>query len=171
MRNKVLLIALVFILGCTLLGCNKSAAKKPITTKNRIVQTSPRTNRTPQPNMERVMADRFANIAKQVSGVKAATVVVNRNTGMGAKANTYTAMVGIELTSNMKGSASTRIKKEVADKIKANDKSVTKVLVTTDPNLITRLKDIATGVIKGKPVSSFATEINELAKRIAPTMK
>ncbi|MGE5455404.1 MAG: YhcN/YlaJ family sporulation lipoprotein, partial [Methylocystaceae bacterium] len=156
-------------LSASLLGCGRQAPK-PMTPGNKIAPNgtrSPNTTTTPQPNMERVMADRFSNLANQVSGVKGSTVVVNKN----ATGNTYTVMVGIELNADIKGSASEKVKKQVADRIKSNDTKVNKVLVTTDPDLITRLKDIASGVIKGKPVSSFAKEISELAKRIAPTMK
>jgi len=179
MRKNLWVLLLVAIFISTVWGCGGEAAK-PNQPNNKITQNKGTTPVTPQPNNERVMADRLANLASQVKGVKAATVVVNRNTtgnnnNMGTNNtttnNSFTAMVGIELNSDIKGSASESVKKQVADKIKSNEKQVTKVLVTTDPDLITRLKDIASGVINGKPVSSFATEIEELARRIAPSMQ
>lgn len=186
MRKNIWVLLLVAIFISAVWGCGGEAAK-PNQPNNKITQNKGTAPVTPQPNTERVMADRLANIATQVEGVKAATVVVNRNAndmgnnndtlGNGNNANNtttnnnYTAMVGIELNSDIKGTASDNVKKQVADKIKASEKNVSKVLVTTDPNLITRLKDIASGVINGRPISSFATEIEELARRIAPTMK
>jgi YhcN/YlaJ family sporulation lipoprotein len=78
-------------------------------------------------------------------------------------------MVGLEMKSGTQGTQATSAKKEVARRIKA-DPRVSKVMVTTVPNLVTRIKDIASGVLKGKPVSSFSTQMKELARRIAPTM-
>ncbi|MGE5543884.1 MAG: YhcN/YlaJ family sporulation lipoprotein, partial [Bacillota bacterium] len=62
-------------------------------------------------------------------------------------------------------------KKEVTNKLDKADKRVTRVLVTTNPDLVRRIEDIARGVLAGKPVQSFAKEITEVTKRIAPTIK
>lgn len=175
MRKLAWLMILVFILSGSVLGCG-TGTKKPLTTPKNNLQkgtsSTPKSTTTAQPNMERVLADRVATIAKQVGGVKSATVVVSRSTGTSMTTGTgYTAMVGIELSSNTKGSTAEMVKKQVGSRVKSKEKQITKVLVTTDPNMITRLKDIAAGVIKGRPISGFAKEIDELARRITPTMK
>lgn len=179
MRKIGWLLLLVFIMAVASAGCGGEAAKKPGLNNPSVTKKAPSPQtQNPEPNMERIMADRLSKIAAQVSGVKGATVVVTRNatdadkrTGTDTNTTGYTAMVGIELTADIKGDAAEGVKKQVADKIKSSEKQVTKVLVTTDPNLITRLKDIAAGIIKGKPITGFANEIEELARRIAPTMR
>lgn len=155
----------IAVLTAGMAGCG-TASKKPMTPKNMSSQSQQgyNTQKTPAPNQERVLADRFSRIATQVDGVKSATTVVQRMTN-----GKYTVMVGLELKSGV--TKPETIKKKVADRIKMTDHQVAKVLVTSDPQLVQRVKDIANGVIQGRPVSSFADQINELAKRMAPTMK
>lgn len=58
------------------------------------------------------------------------------------------------------------IKEEVKSKIMESDQRVSEVLVTTNPDMIKKLQDIAAGVIQGKPLQSYAQDINELDKSI-----
>lgn len=58
------------------------------------------------------------------------------------------------------------IKEEVKAKIMESDSRVSEVLVTTDPDMIKKLQDIAAGVIQGKPLQSYAQDINQLDKSI-----
>jgi len=164
-KRLVAACIVIAVLTAGMAGCG-TPAKKPMTPKNMSSQSQQgyNTQKTPTPNQERVLADRFSRIATQVDGVKSATTVVQRMAN-----GKYTVMVGLEMKNGV--TKPEKIKKEVADRIKMTDRQVSKVLVTSDPKLVQRLKDIANGVIKGRPVSSFADQINELAKRIAPTMK
>jgi len=59
-----------------------------------------------------------------------------------------------------------KIKEEVKAKIMESDQKVTEVLVTTNPDMIKKLQDVAAGVIQGKPLQSYAQDINELDKGI-----
>jgi YhcN/YlaJ family sporulation lipoprotein len=126
-------------------------AKKPVTTAN-----------TAQ---SRKLADNLTNRVTAIKGVRSATVVVQPAN------NRYTVLVGLTLNSDVKGTRTTAIKKEVTDKLKKADKRITRVMVTTNPDLVKRLEDIARGVLAGKPIQSFATEISELTRRIGPTVK
>lgn len=58
------------------------------------------------------------------------------------------------------------IKEEVRAKIMADDGRISEVLVTNDPDMIKRLQDVAAGVIQGKPMQSYAQDIEELNKNI-----
>jgi len=113
----------------------------------------------------RKLADMLTNKAVTVKGVRSATVVVQPAN------NRYTALVGLTLNSDVKGNQTEAIKKEVSNKLDKADKRINRVLVTTNPDLVRRLEDIARGVLAGRPVQSFADEIAELTRRMAPTIK
>jgi len=48
----------------------------------------------------------------------------------------------------------------------ASDRRISQVLVTTDPNLIKRINDVAAGIIEGKPIQNFQTEINDITGKL-----
>lgn len=77
-------------------------------------------------------------------------------------------MVGLNLNeASMKDqSMENKIKEEVKSKIRQSDQKVSEVLVTTNPDMIKKLQDVAAGVIQGKPLQSYAQEITELDKGI-----
>jgi hypothetical protein len=60
----------------------------------------------------------------------------------------------------------TSIKDEVKSKIMADNQTISEVLVTTNPDMIKKLQDVAAGVIQGKPMQSYAQDIQELDKNI-----
>lgn len=86
---------------------------------------------------------------------------------MGNKSGTMV-MVGLTLNSTTGNSAAktASTKSMVAKRIKASDKRISQVLVTTDPNLIKRLNDIAAGILEGKPVQSFSKDVRELNTKL-----
>ncbi|NLW91251.1 MAG: hypothetical protein GXY34_06580 [Syntrophomonadaceae bacterium] len=91
----------------------------------------------------------------------------NNNSMMGTKSGTVV-MVGVTLNQATSGSASKAVttKNMVAKRIKASDKKIGQVLVTTDPGLIKRLNDVAAGIIEGKPIQSFDKDIKDLNNRL-----
>ncbi|MDD3269391.1 MAG: YhcN/YlaJ family sporulation lipoprotein [Syntrophomonadaceae bacterium] len=70
-------------------------------------------------------------------------------------------MVGLTLDSANQDKA-TAIQTQVRNKLKASDKRISQVLVSTDPNMIKRINDVAAGIIQGKPIKTFQKDINEL---------
>jgi len=132
-----------------------------MTTDNRIVTDNRMTtdNRTTTDN--RVLSDRADKIVKEVTklkDVKSATVVITDST----------ALVGINLTSGTKGNLNAQIKKEVEDAVKKADRNIARVSVTADPDLFTRIGNIARDIGQGRPISGFATEVEEIIRRITP---
>ena len=77
-------------------------------------------------------------------------------------------MVGLILDpAAMKDEAKvTAIKEEVRSKIMANDQMIREVLVTNDPDMIKKLQDVAAGVIQGKPMQTYAQDVDQLNKTI-----
>ena len=173
---------LLCILLCAILlisGCQKAAQKPAPKSTPQVQQTSD--------SEKRVMASRFSNLATSVNGVQKATVVVastdpaatgNAKTGTDISglstptgeinAGKMVVMVGLNLDSKAMQDKTREqsIKEEVKSKIKGNDNRISEVLVTTNPDMIKKLQDVAAGVIQGKPMQSFAQDINELDKNI-----
>lgn len=189
LRRQVFLQCLCLAAILAVCGCGQSA-KKPAPDTNLdtgVQQTSDADKRT--------MASRFSTLATEVGGVQKATVVVAsraETTGVsvdpmtgfpndgsitppgppGDMANpeqgSLVAMVGITVDQSAMQNPDQvkKVKQQISDKIKADNDKVKEVLVTTDPNLVKKLQDVAAGIIKGQPVQSYAPDINELNKNI-----
>ncbi len=100
---------------------------------------------------------------KTVTGTRTtAKTAMNRNN------NGVLVMVGITLdaSTSSKPSMIANTKSMVAKRIKASDKRISQVLVTTDPNLIKRINDIAAGIIEGKPVQNYEQDVRDLKNRL-----
>lgn len=80
------------------------------------------------------MEQTLANDARKIKGVNDASVLVIGRT----------AFVGLDINKDMKGNKAKKIKKECANKLKANSK-LTSVMVTADPDLLQRIQDILAG--------------------------
>jgi YhcN/YlaJ family sporulation lipoprotein len=104
------------------------------------------------------MADSLAREAAKVNGVSKATVVLSYNT----------ALVGLDLKP---GADANTVKAEVGNVIKRANNMIKNVLVSTDPELNTRLVNISRGIAQGKPVDTFTKEIDQLRNRLSPTAK
>ncbi|MEN6351774.1 MAG: YhcN/YlaJ family sporulation lipoprotein, partial [Syntrophomonas sp.] len=89
----------------------------------------------------------------------------NNNQWMNAnQQNRIIVMVGLTLDQTIMKD-STKVKNTrnmVMNKLKASDKRIAQVLVTTDPNLIKRINDVAVGILEGKPIKTFQKDINDL---------
>lgn len=93
----------------------------------------------------------------------------NPNTAQNPPAGTNVSglmvMVGLSLDQGMNSAdKANEIKKTVANKLKASDKRISQVLVTTDPGLVQRLSDVAAGIIQGRPIQGYQEDINELTR-------
>jgi len=103
-------------------------------------------------------ADRIEDEVTKLEEVKSATVIITENT----------ALVGINLTSGTKGDLNTEIKKQVEDAVEKADKDIDRVSVTADPDLFTRIENIARDIGQGRPLSGFGQEVEEIIRRITP---
>lgn len=107
------------------------------------------------------LAERMAGVAERERGVKSATVVLAGST----------AYVGVNLDDNVEREQTGQVKRNVATKVKDTDARVARVLVSTDPDIVTRLERIAGEVEQGRPITAFTDEIEELNKRMTPTSR
>ncbi len=155
----VLIISTVFLVNIS--GCAVSKKPAPKPTPPAKITPTPTPAKKPAVPAAHALATKLSDAAQKVEGVKSATVVVSGST----------AFVGLEIKPGIEDKKTNEIKTKVADVVKKADNRIKAVNVTTDPNLITRLKRIADGIKKGKPISSFADELAEITRRIVPKTK
>lgn len=155
--KKIILITMVLMLGTSLLmgGCN--TAKKPYTPNP---QSSKKTNITTPTNNATQVANRCAAEANKVSGVKKATAFVAGKT----------VYIGLDLNANLEKNKSKQVENAVLNRLKKLEPGYT-ILVTSDIDIVTRIKKVAQGIAQGKPISSFSQEIQDIGTRINPKVK
>lgn len=184
MRKIITLLLCVSFLLIGLVGC-QTTAKKPMTPARKPGVTAKKPTTEMTASERRVMANKLSKMAENVKGVKRASVIVSSigmtNTGTTATTNKMTntnaartnysgqvIMVGLTLEPTATRDAATinKIKSTVANKLKASDRRISQVLVTTDPNLIKRINDVAAGIIEGKPIQNFQSDINDISGKL-----
>lgn len=114
--------------------------------------------RTATPRRTENRAKAIANDIAKEKDIKGASCVVSGDT----------ALVGLEFEKQYKGKVTDSIKKSVEKRVKKHEPSIKKVVVTADPDLLSRIKTMASDIEKGKPLSGFTTEIEEIIRRINP---
>lgn len=172
-KDRKILAVVLLLVFILLAGC-QSEAKKPLDQKQQNEITA---------GDRRVIADRLSRLATEVEGVKTATVVISdvtvSDSSESAKKNDTNntnvksrnrgpisgmiIMVGITLEA---GKDPEKIKQQVQNKLKASDDRISQVLVTSDPDLVKKINDVATGIIKGQPFSDFDQDIKEIGKSL-----
>jgi len=184
LRKIITLLLCVSFLLIGLVGC-QTTAKKPMTPARKPGVTAKKPTTEMTASERRVMANKLSKMAENVKGVKRASVIVSSigmtNTGTTATTNKMTntnaartnysgqvVMVGLTLDPTATRDAATinKIKSTVANKLKASDRRISQVLVTTDPNLIKRINDVAAGIIEGKPIQNFQSDINDISGKL-----
>lgn len=105
------------------------------------------------------MSTNANKIAKRVAALKEvnnASVVINGDT----------AIVGIE--SNMKNNnISSNLKQKIEAAVKAGDKNIKNIKITSDSDITNRLKTMTTQLNEGNPISEFTRDIEDILERIA----
>ena len=184
MRKKMAMVLLLnFIIAVMLAGCPGPAQKTTPPAKPRTTQDAADGMTASQ---RRVLANRLSAVATKVSGVQRAAVVV-MDVGMTSKGTTGTTnntnkktstnmrstngamvMVGLTLDQATMNDRATsdQAKRTVAKRIKATDKRISQVMVTSDPGLIKRIDTIAAGIVAGQPIQRYQQEITDLGQRL-----
>lgn len=121
--------------------------------------------------------DGSAELSNRPGGVATNRTTANNQAANNTNANTaqnpqvgnnvsgLMVMVGLSLNTDMNNAdKADQIKRTVANKLKASDKRISQVLVTTDPGLVQRLSDVAAGIIQGRPIKGYQDDINDLTR-------
>ena len=185
MKNKKLILFLTFVLtfAFVLTGCKTTTPQKP--NLNNRTQTNIRGYTGTRRNVNRIgtnldmnktnnnivrnnittrtTSDRAETIARKVANlreVNKATAVIHGNT----------CLVGVDLKNVTDGRVNTALRSKVDRICKDNDPAITKVQITTDPTLYSRISTMARDIRSGKPVTGFTNEIRDILRRITPGM-
>lgn len=156
--KKLLLWPVTILLGTALVFGGCAAAKKPMpdqqtpATPNNMV-----TNDNANKNYPMDVVDKAVKEANKVEGVKGSTAVI-------AGRNLY---LGLDLNANLEKNGSAQVEENVKSRVKSIFPNYT-VMVTSDIDTVTRIKRVGQGIEQGKPLSSFAEEIEEIANRLSP---
>ena len=134
-----------------------------------IAMTNNMTSRTPTSTTANKNINRVVN-PEGVGNVNPNTVGNVNPTRTAVKGN-YSGlivMVGLNLDSKAENNPTMarNIKQTVANKLKNSDQRISQVLVTTDPTLIQRINDVAAGIIQGKPIKNFESDIKDMITKI-----
>lgn len=105
------------------------------------------------------LATHLEQIAEAVPDVRDANVVVIGKT----------AIVGIDVDGNLDRSRVGTLKYSVAEALR-KDPHGAGAIVTADLDINARLKEIATDIKNGKPVSGFLNELGDMVGRIMPQL-
>ncbi|MDK2824363.1 MAG: hypothetical protein PWQ67_2302 [Clostridia bacterium] len=165
-RNKIIAMLLIFVLVLVLglgFGCTPQKRPAPAPRDNdRGVGETRMDERDDRRDTEATeKAERLAEmIAERNPSVNAATVVF-------AEEIVY---VGIDLKANLSGNEAEKVKKDIAKMVKQEDPDIETVYVTEDADTYTRLQKIARDIERGRPVSGFLEELQNMFKRVTPSM-
>jgi len=158
---------LPIVVACVLISCfaGCTALKKPLpggTPEEQAAPSAPPATDTmpSDPAEVKKIAEKVSSAVVRVPGVNAATVVVAGTT----------AYVGIDQKAGPDKNETERIKSEVAGEARKAEPRLTAVYVSSDPDVVTRIKKIADGIATGRPVSAFDSELAEIAKRLSPAV-
>jgi hypothetical protein len=163
LRRALVLLLCLGLLAALAAGCQKPAQKPEAPQPETSGLTS---------SDRRVISDKLSKQAKQVEGVQNATVVLTEvdseavvpsPTPGETQVKGLVAMVGVTVKAN---ADENQVKEAVRKKLKAADSRVTNVLVTTDPNLIRKINDVAAGLIEGQPFQSMKDDIDAINQQI-----
>jgi len=103
-------------------------------------------------------AERIADRVASLREIESSTCIITGNT----------AMIGVQFSDQYKGKMTNAIKEKCEEIVKNTDKDIKRVVVTADPDIYSRMTTMLKDISKGKPLSGFAKEMNELLNRIQP---
>ncbi|MBM7614602.1 YhcN/YlaJ family sporulation lipoprotein [Alkaliphilus hydrothermalis] len=105
-----------------------------------------------------IRADRIVNEIVKLNEVKSATVVITDKT----------ALVGVNLKENIDGEMTTESKKKIENVVRRTDSEIDRVSVSADPEIFDSIENIVRETGRGRPLSSFGDEIEDIVRRITP---
>lgn len=79
-----------------------------------------------------------------------------------------TAIVGVDMANNLEGRMTTELKQNIENIVKDMDNNIKNVSITADPDLFTRISNMARDIRDGRPITGFANQFQEILRRITP---
>ncbi len=106
-------------------------------------------------------ANVIANRVAALPEVNSASVLIHGNT----------AIVGCDVKGSTTNAVSTSLRKKVEAAVKAADRNIKNVSITSDPTLHTRIRTLSTRINSGNPISGFTMEIQDILRRITAPVR
>lgn len=103
-------------------------------------------------------ASKIAKNITDLNEVNKANVLITENE----------AVVGVNLRGNTQGTMTNDLRQKIEKIVKKENKSIDKISITTDPNLVTRINTMTTNIGNGNVVDNFAEEVKDLIRKITP---
>jgi YhcN/YlaJ family sporulation lipoprotein len=154
-RTLTVLLFSSLLMGC---GVSKGSASNAQGQDRSNLQEVKQTLPNPHNKLSnQTVAHRLSSIAQRIHGVNSATVVV-----LGGYS-----VVGLDIDQHLGRHQTGNIKYAVANALK-NDPYGTNALVTSDPDIIQRLKDMNKDLQKGKPVQGILNQFALIVERLIP---
>ena len=147
-----------------------------VTGRDTIVNPNNRTNivgrdTTPAPNLRTDITGRNTadiNLINRSNAIARKVTDLNDVDRCSVLITGDTALVGVDIKNNIKGNLTTELKRRIETRVKNTDSRINNVAVTADPDLYTRIRNMAFDIENGRPISGFANEIKEMLRRITP---
>ncbi|QUH26781.1 YhcN/YlaJ family sporulation lipoprotein [Serpentinicella alkaliphila] len=161
MSNRKLIIALCLVMVFAVFATGCRPLERPVPrdphTDEEIKETTPRMDARGGDGNLTARAERIADAVAKMEEVRSAYVVITDTT----------ALVGVALAGNTNDVA-TDLKRRIEDVVTKTDREIDRVAVTADPDLITRIRNVADETGRGRPLSGFGREVEEILRRIIP---
>lgn len=148
-RFYVLMVAFFLLTSCNI-GEQRSPNESLVRVKNTV-------NEKVQTKSGQQIAHHLADLANRVPNVEDATVLV---------VGKY-AVVGIDVKDNIDRSRVGTVKYSVAESLQKDPYGANAIIIA-DPDLYTRLRNIARQVDNGRPVQSVMNELATIVSRVMP---
>lgn len=158
--KKLWLVATIFLISFTLMGCGTQEATNDTVNDNTVNETTNDNGKT-ESNMggdESLLelADEAADKVVELDEVDSATVIITNN-------NAYVGAVLENKTEDID-----QIQAKIKEQVEATNANVNNVYVSVNPDFVERMTDYGNKIDEGKPVAGLFEEFNETVRRIFP---
>ncbi|WP_158068841.1 YhcN/YlaJ family sporulation lipoprotein [Domibacillus epiphyticus] len=165
-------LSLFFLLLISLAGCNldrwegASNNENNERARNMAYQENNQENRVTDEYTTRTgdhtQLDAVNDAAEQLAALKE----VERANVLVTNGNAYVAVV---LEDEQNGEVSNGLKKRITDEVKAADKDIKQVFVSSDPVFVKQMNDYGEKITEGQPVTGLVDEFNKMVQNVFTT--
>lgn len=160
MQKQYVRMFIVLLIILSLAGCTPFRRPTPTPQTPTPTPGVPGTETTPPGQMQEQLptADRVTRIVNAMSEVKMSSALIIGNV----------ALVGVDLRDKLSGDQENRLKEQISTDTKRQIPELAEVWVTSDPDLLTRIRDLAARISRGEPVTGLFDEIDTIVKKLQP---
>lgn len=158
MQKRMIMFIVLALIVTSLAGCLPMRRPTPTPTPTPTNPMTPGPTPTPTPTAQATTADRVVRIVNAMPEVKTSYALVVGNV----------AMVGVDMRDKLSADKENALKTRISADTKRQMPELAEVWVTSDPDLVKRIRDLAGRISRGEPVTGFFEEISNIAKKLQP---